>query len=312
MKQSVISAWHIFSEPLEGRVHHMYLDVLGLVTAGVGNLADPVSLALQMPWMKDGSPANPDLVRRDWTALKAMQHLKSRHYRYAAPVTSVRLTDEGIDSMVRDRLKSNERILKKTFPAWDEFPADAQLGICSMAWAMGAGFPAKFPRFTAAAKAQKWLEAMTACKIREGTPGQPDWNPGVVPRNKANRLCFANAETVRLGGTDPESLHWPNEAPAVVVMPMLRRGSPHRDAVERWQSILRDTYSDVRVDGIFGPKTEAATRSWQLANGLKADGIVGPLTWRAAEEHGELQSLSSLGEEDDEPTNPESPGAKNT
>ena len=33
-----------------------------------------------------------------------------------------------------------------------------------------------------------------------------------------------------------------------------------------------------KVDGIFGPKTKQATMAFQKANGLKADGIVGPLT----------------------------------
>src|SRR5690606_22446954 len=38
MQQSVIDRWHDFSEPLEGRVSSMYLDVKGLVTCCVGNL----------------------------------------------------------------------------------------------------------------------------------------------------------------------------------------------------------------------------------------------------------------------------------
>jgi peptidoglycan hydrolase-like protein with peptidoglycan-binding domain len=33
------------------------------------------------------------------------------------------------------------------------------------------------------------------------------------------------------------------------------------------------------ADGIFGSRTEAAVRSYQRANGLPADAIVGPMTW---------------------------------
>jgi hypothetical protein len=51
-----------------------------------------------------------------------------------------------------------------------------------------------------------------------------------------------------------------------------------------WQSILwADGYLDKcgssGIDGVFGSRTKSATKTWQSAHGLSADGIVGPLTW---------------------------------
>ena len=59
--------------------------------------------------------------------------------------------------------------------------------------------------------------------------------------------------------------------------PALRRGSrgSHVQHVQRRLGIL--------ADGIFGPATDAAVRDFQAANELRADGIVGPLTWGALE-----------------------------
>lgn len=42
--------------------------------------------------------------------------------------------------------------------------------------------------------------------------------------------------------------------------------------------ILQD-FLDLKMDGEFGPRTEAAVKKWQSEHGIKADGIVGPITW---------------------------------
>ena len=54
---------------------------------------------------------------------------------------------------------------------------------------------------------------------------------------------------------------------------VLKRGSSGDD-VKKLQEKL-----GVETTGTFGPKTEAAVKSWQKANGLKDDGIVGNATW---------------------------------
>ena len=54
---------------------------------------------------------------------------------------------------------------------------------------------------------------------------------------------------------------------------LLKNGSKGED-VKKLQVKL-----GVEAIGTFGPKTEAAVKAWQSANGLKADGIVGDGTW---------------------------------
>ncbi len=74
MYPSVQSYFRIFSAPLEGCVPYMYLDVLGLVTVGVGNLVDPITLAQALPLRfknrpgiaAPGSPATPDQIAAEW------------------------------------------------------------------------------------------------------------------------------------------------------------------------------------------------------------------------------------------------------
>lgn len=134
--------------------------------------------------------------------------LPKLHFKYAAKLNDLRLTDEDIDALVEKKLHEFEAHLQKHhFPEFDLFPADAQLGILSMSWACGPGFPATFKNFKRAALARDWVAAKATCDIRTES------NPGVVPRNTNNRRCFLNAATVHDRGLDPSILYWPNEAP---------------------------------------------------------------------------------------------------
>src|SRR4029453_6798329 len=66
-------------------------------------------------------------------------------------------------------------------------------------------------------------------------------------------------------------------------MEMLREGTRGLH-VRRWQSFLIDRgFLAGRADGDFGPLTRTATAAYQRANGLAADGIVGPRTAAAAD-----------------------------
>lgn len=61
----------------------------------------------------------------------------------------------------------------------------------------------------------------------------------------------------------------------------LRRGASGTAVKELQQALARAGFNPGAVDGEFGPATERAVKAFQAANGLTADGVVGPKT-RAA------------------------------
>lgn len=63
-------------------------------------------------------------------------------------------------------------------------------------------------------------------------------------------------------------------------MKPLERGDVNEE-VKQWQLFLQSAgYKIPMVDGAFGPQTEKETIKFQLKNGLKPDGVVGPKTWK--------------------------------
>jgi len=63
-------------------------------------------------------------------------------------------------------------------------------------------------------------------------------------------------------------------------LPVLRRGHVGEDVL-RLQKIINRTGARLKVDGLFGPRTEAAVLRFQERARLKVDGIVGSRTWTA-------------------------------
>jgi hypothetical protein len=81
-------------------------------------------------------------------------------------------------------------------------------------------------------------------------------------------------------------------APAAPVAPVIsnihgffsiENVSQVRDDVKQFQQVLVKNHYQIKVDGQYGPLTEAATKKFQEAKHLKlVDGVVGPETWKAA------------------------------
>nr|WP_324784504.1 peptidoglycan-binding protein [Streptomyces sp. H51] len=79
-------------------------------------------------------------------------------------------------------------------------------------------------------------------------------------------------------GLDADGVVGPLTWAALVVTVQKGSSGP---AVSAVQSELNASGASLTVDGSFGTNTYNAVVAFQSAKGLTADGIVGPLTWRA-------------------------------
>jgi GH24 family phage-related lysozyme (muramidase) len=211
MYQSVKNVFSSFTNTFEGRVHWMYVDVKGLVTTGVGNLIDPVSLAVVLPFQHaaTGAGATQAEITAAWTDLKNNNVMLGKAgYQACASRNDLRLSDPAIDNLVSSKLASNEATFLRSFPNFESWPADAQLAGMSMCWALGPAFASQWPQLSAALNAQNWTAAAANCNI--STAG----NPGVAPRNTADVALFNNAAAVVRNGADPSMVYYPGTVPA--------------------------------------------------------------------------------------------------
>ena len=214
MRPSALAAFFPFSVEHEGEEPWMYLDALGYVTTGVGNFAEPVSVAEAMPWVNaDGSASSAAEIAAAWEAVDAERSdpkgekqtsgLATRYGGAFGGVTSIRLTPAGIQQLFNTQLAANETAARRYFPTWDNLPADVQMGIASMQWALGSDFPPKFPQFTAAINAWDFATAAADADFK-GT--------GVATRIAADKLMFENGAAVVAGGLDGATLYYPGSA----------------------------------------------------------------------------------------------------
>jgi len=195
VKKSVLRAFFDWNVPMEGYLTFMYLDVKRLVTTGVGNLVDPIDYAEVLPWRKlDGTLASVSEVRSAWNKVKNDKTLNELNggAQYGA-LTQLRLSRQDVEVLVRRKLLANDSVMRDRFKDYESWPADAQLGVLSLAWAAGPRFA--FPKLEAAAAKKDFRGMADECSLKN--------NP---KRSKAQKQLFLNAAKVVANGLCQECL----------------------------------------------------------------------------------------------------------
>lgn len=199
MRQAAKNGFYALTRPIEGHLPFMYLDRKGYVTTGDGNLIDPVGSALGLPWVNaSGAPASEDEIYDAWNTVKARQDMRDGGGKAYGKLTSLRLDDATIAALVDRKLASDEATLTRYFPAMSTWPADAQLAVVSMAWALGPAFAEKYPKFVRAITQLRPDFATAALESGISEEG----NEGVHPRNVLDRELLENAEMAMRQGLD--------------------------------------------------------------------------------------------------------------
>lgn len=211
MRSVVPSAFLRFTEPLEGGVPCLYNDIYGGTTIAYGDLCNTPAAVVALPLMKPGGiPATAAEKVAAFYAVHDDPLAASKGWRYAATLTTLRLTREAMQALALAKLASNDAALARMLPDWEDYCGHAQLAMHSWAWAVGPASP--FSRLFAALKARDFLAAAVEIHIDEDGPdhihGTADDNRGLIARNVANRILMRNAARTQAYHLDPDELNW--------------------------------------------------------------------------------------------------------
>ena len=223
-RSSVVDAFPKVQSQWEGVADVMYTDVLGLVTTAIGYEIDSNSNktpmadlngygpALAVPWVhkSDGQPATQAEIIQDWQTVKNA-HRQSGTFDLPndKKITQLKIPELVIQDLTASRMAQNEKELLKALPNFAKAPADAQMAIHGMAWAMGGGFiPVYgFHAFADAVNRGDWAAAKANSAFK-----------GAAPQRKAGHdKMFDNAAIVAAHKLDPDKLWYPADAPTTAV-----------------------------------------------------------------------------------------------
>ncbi len=148
-------------EKYEDNIAHMYLDIDGNITIGVGHLIPSLKAAqrLNLVVLKTGARATRAQIKTDYEAVQKQRQsnaLASYYKKYTKLIMMVpevnRLTNQHINKFYQE--------LTRIYPDFDNYPTEVQLALFDMIFNLGMpNLQGEYPKLNKAVKAKNWAGA---------------------------------------------------------------------------------------------------------------------------------------------------------
>jgi GH24 family phage-related lysozyme (muramidase) len=162
-------------EVFEGIVPWMYLDTMGYVTVGVGEMLASAERAQALGFVDGNSqPISPDAILAEYNRVSALPPAKMAAF-YRSP-TSATLPHSAIDALLMQHLTFFDGQLNQQFASYSDFPNPAKLGLLDMIYNLGVtGLFKGYPTFMGYVQKQDWSNAALQCHRNGPNQARNDW-----------------------------------------------------------------------------------------------------------------------------------------
>jgi hypothetical protein len=218
MRDAVIEKFHAYKQNSEGKTSHMYCDVNGNVTIGVGcaffSKTHMLSgyKATKAHWSVKSQPSvavTATMVEDDYQACKDLYATGVKKVSKYAEVTKLRLAPAaGTRALTNWKIGRFEANIRTYCPEWHDYPADAQFACIGMVWGPGvwATLRKTYPALTTAIEAADFATAATLITFPvKSSSKKRKW------LNKGFEFMLANAAVVVAAPMSPDTLYWPSK-----------------------------------------------------------------------------------------------------
>jgi GH24 family phage-related lysozyme (muramidase) len=184
-------------EKREGRALHMYVDVKGNVTLGVGHkLTESDISGLRMTWRKDAPPddrkagqiaSRQDMVEEANNLRQIKSQLQGQPAASQKPHTLLDLASGEADRLLRQDYRKTRDKAHRDFTL-SSLPPDVQVGLLDLYFQRGPNlFRTGFPKMTDALERRDWKKAGQESSVNSGS------GTGLKNRNSKRKAFFERA-----------------------------------------------------------------------------------------------------------------------